>query len=233
MPVANEEETMRDVIDSVMALDHDNLYLYVVIDAFSKDRTEEIIREAEKDYNGRVKCLFFKKSSGCVSCYLYGFTKALEDGAEYIVEMDGGGSHDPQSIPDFIKKLDEGYDCAFGSRFVEGGGIYNHPLYRRLLSAGGTILANLVLGTKLKDMTSGYEAFRREVLENMDLRKILSRGHMYQTEMRYYCRNYNICEVPITYIGSTSALKFKTVIEALVILFMLKGHESKVMKKEI
>ena len=134
-------------------------------------------------------------------------------------------------IPQFIEKLEEGYDCVWGSRFIEGGEIANQPLYRRILSGGGTILSNLVLGTKLRDMTSGFEGFQRYVLESMDLKAFLSTGHMYQTEMRYYCRNYHTIEVPIHYVGGSSSLKFKSVKEALKILFQLKKNETKVMKK--
>ena len=147
------------------------------------------------------------------------------------LEMDGGGSHSPSEIPQFIEKLEEGYDCVWGSRFIEGGEIANQPLYRRILSGGGTILSNLVLGTKLRDMTSGFEGFQRYVLESMDLKAFLSTGHMYQTEMRYYCRNYHTIEVPIHYVGGSSSLKFKSVKEALKILFQLKKNETKVMKK--
>lgn len=87
-----------------------------------------------------------------------GFAKALSDNADYIIEMDGGGSHLPDELPQFIEKLNEGYDCVWGSRFVKGGEISNHPLYRRVLSSGGTFLSKLILDTKLKDMTSGYFA---------------------------------------------------------------------------
>ena len=227
MPVANEEETMEAVLTEITELPYDNLYVYPVIDSYSKDRTEEIIRRmAEK--NDHIKLIFHKESKGVITCYLYGFKQALLDGAERIIEMDGGGSHKPSEIPQFIEKLDEGYDCVFGSRFMEGGGISNQPLYRRLLSSGGTILANLVLGTKLKDMTSGFEGFQREVLESMNLDAILSRGHMYQTEMRYYCRNLNTIEVPITYVGSKSSIKLKSVTEALRLLFLLKKNEKNV-----
>ncbi|MBR2276142.1 MAG: glycosyltransferase [Lachnospiraceae bacterium] len=227
MPVANEEETMEAVLTEIMELPYDNLYVYPVIDSYSKDRTEEIIHKMEARYD-RVKLIFHKESRGVITCYLYGFKQALSDGAERIIEMDGGGSHKPSEIPQFIEKLDEGYDCVFGSRFMEGGGISNQPLYRRLLSSGGTILANLVLGTKLKDMTSGFEGFQREVLESMNLDAILSRGHMYQTEMRYYCRNLNTIEVPITYVGSKSSIKLKSVTEALRLLFLLKKNEKNV-----
>lgn len=226
MPVANEEATMGQVLEEILALPYDNLYVYPVIDNYSKDRTEEIIRSFES--TGRVKCIFYKESRGVITCYLEGFRQALLDGASRIIEMDGGGSHSPSEIPQFIEKLDEGYDCVWGSRFVEGGGISEQPLYRRILSGGGTLLANVVLGTKLKDMTSGFEGFQAEVLKNLKLDKFLSLGHMYQTEMRYYCRNLNTVEVPIHYIGGSSSLKFKSVTEALKILFMLKKHEKEI-----
>lgn len=227
MPVANEEATMQQVIDEVLSLPYDNLYLYPVIDNYSKDRTEAIIRENEAKTD-KVKCIFYKESRGVISCYLEGFRRALADGAGCIIEMDGGGSHNPKQIPQFIEKLEEGYDCVWGSRFVKGGGIESHPLYRRLLSSGGTILSNIVLGTRLKDMTSGFEAFQRYVLEDMKLDKFLSTGHMYQTEMRYYCRKYKTIEVPITYVGGSSSLKGSSVAEALRILFQLKKHEQDV-----
>lgn len=231
MPVANEEATMERILDEILNLPYDNLYIYPVIDSYSKDRTEEIIREKEK-HSDRVKCIFYKESKGVITCYLEGFRRALEDGAERIIEMDGGGSHLPSEIPQFIEKLEEGYDCVWGSRFIAGGGISNQPLYRRILSGGGTFLANLVLGTGLKDMTSGFEGFQRKILENMNLNQFLSKGHMYQTEMRYYCRKFRTVEVPIHYVGSSSSLKGSSVTEALKILFQLRKHEPFVMGKE-
>ena len=229
MPVANEEATMADVLDKILSLPYDNLFVYPVLDSYSKDNTENIVKEYEKK-TGRVKNIFHKNSNGVVSCYLYGFKRALEDGAERIIEMDGGGSHQPDEIPRFIEKLDEGYDCVWGSRFVNGGCLKDDPLYRRILSSGGTILSNLVLGTRLKDMTSGFEAFQRDVLLNMNLDSFLSTGHMYQTEMRYYCRRLNTIEVPICYIAGSSVLKLRSVTEALRILFMLKKNEKRVIK---
>ncbi len=229
MPVANEEKTMRGVLDQILDLPYDNLYIYVVMDSYSTDGTRAIVEEYEKK-SEKVKLVFYKESYGVISCYLEGFRHALRDGAERIIEMDGGGSHLPGEIPQFIEKLDEGYDCVWGSRFVEGGGISNHPLYRRILSSGGTVLANIVLGTKLKDMTSGFEGFQRHVLENLKLDEFLSKGHMYQTEMRYYCRDYHTVEVPIHYIGSESSLRPKAVFEALRILFCLKKSGKSIQK---
>lgn len=230
MPVANEEATMGAVLDKILQLPYDNLYIYVVMDNYSTDRTKDIVREYECRTD-KVKLVFHHTSTGVISCYLEGFRWALRDGAEQVIEMDGGGSHLPEEVPQFIEKLGEGYDCVWGSRFVPGGGISNHPFYRRFLSSGGTVLANAVLGTRLKDMTSGFEAFKRSVLENMNLEEFLSTGHMYQTEMRYYCRSYRTVEVPIHYVGSESSFRFKVVVEAIKILFELKKHEKAVMKK--
>lgn len=227
MPVANEEATMGQILDEILNLPYNNLYIYPVIDSYSRDRTEEIIREKEKK-NNKVKCIFHEKSDGVVSCYLEGFKRALADGAELILEMDGGGSHLPSEIPVFLEMLNKGYDCVWGSRFIEGGSMREQPLYRRILSQGGTILANLVLGTKLKDMTSGFEGFQRGILEDMDLDAFLSKGHMYQTEMRYYCRNKHTLEVPIHYVGTASSLKTSSVTEALRLLFRLKKNENHV-----
>ncbi len=230
MPVANEEDTMEQLLDRILALPYDNLFIYPVIDDYSKDRTEEIIRRKEAE-TGRVKCIYYKESKGVITCYLEGFRQALQDGAEWIVEMDGGLSHIPEEIPQFIDKLEQGYDCVWGSRFMKNGEMRNLPFYRRILSQGGTYLSNFVLGTRLKDMTSGFEAFTRETMEKMNLDAVLSRGHMYQTEMRFYCRKCKTLEVPIHYVGGDSSLKGSSVIEALRLLFQLKENEVNFWKK--
>lgn len=229
MPAANEEKTIMSTIKAVMNYQERPLHLYVVMDDYSKDSTEDIIKEAMKIYD-RLHLVFYKESRGVATCYLYGFKVAIEEGADFIIEMDAGGSHNVEDIPKFLEKLDEGYSCVWGSRFIKGGGVKDLPVYRLFLSRGGTVLSNIVLGTKLRDMTSGFEAFKADVLKKLNLDKFLSRGHMYQTEMRYYCRNEKSVEVPIVYIGSDTVLKFKSVTEALEILFKLKKYEKEVVK---
>lgn len=230
MPVANEEGTMEQVLEDILKLPYENLYLYVIMDSYSKDGTADMVKAYEQKTGGKIRYIFHEKSYGVISCYLEGYKRALQDGADWIIEMDGGGSHLPAEVPQFMEKLEQGYECVWGSRFIEGGDISNHPLYRRFLSSGGTILANLVLGTRLKDMTSGFEGFQRHVLEELDLDQFLSTGHMYQTEMRYYCRNRKAVEVPIHYKGSESSFSGKVVVEALKILFQLKKHEKTVVR---
>jgi glycosyltransferase involved in cell wall biosynthesis len=229
MPIANEESTIERLIDEIMALPYDNLFLYLIIDKYSKDNTEKIILSMENKYK-RVKLLYNEKSTGVVSCYLYGFKEAIRTGAEWIIEMDAGRSHLPEEINQFIDKLSQGYECVWGSRYLQKGSITQHPMHRKLLSSGGTVLSNLVLGTKYVDFTSGFQAFKKEILDQFNFDEFLSKGHMYQTEMRFYCRNYKTIEVPIHYIGSKSSIRFKSVTEALRILFQLKNNEKRVHK---
>lgn len=228
MPVANEEATISDIFDRILRLPYENLFVYPVIDHFSSDSTEAIIDDYEEKTIHHVHKVFFAESTGIASCYRKGYEEALKDNADYIIEMDAGGSHAPEAIPDFIDKLDHDYECAWGSRFIDGGADENMPLYRRFLSRGGTYLANAVLGTRLHDMTSGFEAFHADVLRQFDFSKFLSKGHMFQTEMRYYCRQCKSIEVPIHYVGGSSSLKMKTVFRALCILFKLKENEANV-----
>lgn len=121
MPVANEENTMENVIEDILALPYDNLYLYAIMDSYSKDGTADIVKRYEKTTKGKIRYIFYEKSYGVISCYLEGFRRALADRAEWIIEMDGGGSHLPSQLPQFIEGLQEGYDCIWGSRFVKGG----------------------------------------------------------------------------------------------------------------
>ena len=124
---------------------------------------------------------------------------AYDAGHELIIEMDAGLSHDPRAIPMFLRVLNEGNECAFGSRFINGGSMGDSPFKRRMLSKVGTILANTLLGTNLHDMTSGYQGFHRDVVEKIIHHPFKSKAHFYQTELRYLLRKRRIFEVPIHY----------------------------------
>jgi dolichol-phosphate mannosyltransferase len=234
MPIANEEATILGFIRQILDLPVPDLTVVPIMDSFSKDQTQEIIEAVQKS-TPNVRLLYHAQSTGVVSCYLHGFEKAIDAGADYVVEMDGGGSHDPNQIPDFIRLLDQGYDCVFSTRFKKGGGFRNHPLRRRLISRGGTWLANLALGTRLSDMTSGFEAFRAEVLEaiqrQIGFQNFLSfrATHFIQTEIRYYCAKTKFCETPIVYTGSKSTLKNKTIFNSLLLLCELRKRPPVIM----
>jgi dolichol-phosphate mannosyltransferase len=205
-----------------------DLNVLPVMDSYSRDMTRNIVEDLFAR-DPRIQLLINERSTGVVSCYLHGFRHAVKMGADYVIEMDGGGSHDPKSIPEFVRRLDQGYDCVFSTRFALGGRIVNHPLRRRLVSKIGTILANGVLGTHLSDMTSGYEGFRASVLRAIDEQigfdEILSlrqASHFIQTELRYYCCRLRYCENPIIYVGSTSTLRNRVIINSLKALFLLR-----------
>ena len=128
--------------------------------------------------------------------YLRGFELALELGAGFVVEMDGNGSHDPATILAFLAELEKPADAVFSTRFSQGGEIVGYPLQRVVTSLVGTVLANAVLGLNrvVPDMTSGFEAFRREALQSLfevvpsdDWISVTEGpGYFYQTEMRAY-----------------------------------------------
>ncbi len=225
MPVANEEDTIVSTLEEILSLNIERLYIVVVMDSYSKDNTKNRI---EKIQQGKPICLLYhEKSTGVVSCYIHGFKYALDNNADYIIEMDAGGSHNPQDIPRFLSLLKQGYDCVFSSRFIEGAGIKGHPLYRILLSKYGTLLANLVLATRLSDMTSGFEAFNADILRQIDLDNMLalSTTHFFQTEIRYYCSKLNITEIPIIYHGTSSSLRVDGVLKCLKLLFELRKRQ--------
>jgi dolichol-phosphate mannosyltransferase len=115
----------------------------------------------------------------------------------------------------------EGYDCVFGSRFCEGGRVSDTPWKRRLISRGGTWLANLLLGTRLQDMTSGYELFSRPVLQQVLARGVQSRGHFFQTEIKTYCRKFRVAEVPIHYRAASAGVNLKVLKDAFANLWRL------------
>ena len=200
VPMANEEDGFELFVTEVAAM-MDRLEsgaVYIVIDKASSDRTLEL-SQALSERDPRFITVWAPENKNVVDAYLRGFRQALDGGHEVVIEMDAGMSHDPKALPTFIRVLNEGNDCAFGSRYINGGSMTDSPFKRRLLSRGGSLLANLLLGTRMRDMTSGYQGFRAEVLEKLLSYKLHSTAHFYQTELRYLLREQRYCEVPIHY----------------------------------
>ncbi|MDP3849562.1 MAG: glycosyltransferase [Luteolibacter sp.] len=200
IPLANEEADFPE-FSQALALVMDAVEggtVYFIIDRVSNDRTLECCEELGRR-DPRFKTRWIPENRNVVDAYINGFREALKDGHEIIIEMDGGLSHDPRAIPAFLRALNEGNDCAFGSRYINGGSMVDSPFKRRLLSKGGTILARILLGAKLADMTSGFQAFRRSVLLKVVAYPLRSRAHFYQTELRHLLRKQKLIEVPIHY----------------------------------
>jgi dolichol-phosphate mannosyltransferase len=200
IPMANEEPDFQPLLVQLKAA-MDQLEggtVYFVVDNASKDRTLELCQGASAE-DPRFHTVWAPENRNVVDAYLRGFREAVARGHEIIIEMDGGLSHDPRALPGFLRALHEGNDCAFGSRYINGGSMVDSAWRRRLLSKGGSVLARIVLGVRFRDMTSGYQAFRREVLVRLLERPLLSKAHFYQTEVRYLLRREKAIEVPIHY----------------------------------
>lgn len=201
-PMASEEQTALPFVNAVLeqchSRDFKKVTFFAILDRACKDNTLELLREHAKE-QPQLRVVWAPENKGVVDAYVRGYREALAAGCDWILEIDAGFSHQPEDIPQFFDKMLEGYDCVFGSRFCRGGNISDSSFKRRLISRGGTVLANSLLGTKLKDMTSGFEMFSRRTLEGVLDRGIKSRGPFFQTEIKTYCRNLRITEVPIQY----------------------------------
>ena len=200
VPLANEEKELEEFIRVLLhTMDETGGgKAYLILDKVSKDRTLEMCREISAR-EPRIITEWIPENRNIVDAYINGFKVALAGGHEIIIEMDGGLSHDPRAIPAFLRALNEGNDCAFGSRYINGGSMVDSPLPRRFLSKGGTVLAKWLLGSHLADMTSGYQGFRKEVLRKIVDHPLRSSAHFYQTELRHLLRNQKLIEVPIHY----------------------------------
>lgn len=180
--------------------------------------------------------------------YLYGLKWAAEEGADFIIEMDANGAHDPSYIPEFLNVMDKKDSGAvFSSRFSKRGGISKYPLQRQIISRSGTIAANLVLGLGqwVDDMTSGYEAFRKDVLGDVlstqPIKKWISvakgPGHFYQTEMRatVLWRKHSVNMIPIVWgterSGEPETLPLRTVLSAIRSLMELRARRKNLLLK--
>ncbi|MEO1374821.1 MAG: glycosyltransferase [Cyanobacteria bacterium J06635_10] len=171
---------------------------FVVIDSVSTDGTLDILL-ALAEIEPRLNVVWAPENRCVVDAYIRGYFEAIYAGCDWILEIDAGFSHQPSDIPQFFTKVLQGYDCVFGSRFCRGGKISNSSLNRRLISLGGTLLTNLLLGTKLKDMTSGFEMFSNQTLKYILRKGIKSKYHFFQTEIKFHCRHLKAAEVPIHY----------------------------------
>jgi dolichol-phosphate mannosyltransferase len=212
VPMANEEKDFQPFIEMlnfvIDELQPGNVYF--VVDKVSKDRTLELCQELSAR-DSRYVTIWAPENRNIVDAYVRGLRTAYEAGHDIIIEMDAGLSHDPRAIPMFLRVLNEGNECAFGSRFINGGSMGDSPFKRRMLSWTGTFLANILLGTKLHDMTSGFQGFHRDVVKKIIGHEFKSTAHFYQTELRYLLRKQRTFEVPIHYQAPSPRVSSKAI----------------------
>jgi len=200
VPLANESADFKE-LTSVLTFVLDKLEsgkVYYIVDNASKDNTKELCENLSKTDN-RFSTIYAPENRNVVDAYLAGYRGALANHHKFIIEMDAGLSHDPRAIPMFLRVLNEGNECAFGSRNINGGSNADSPFKRRFISTFGTYLANLFLGTRMSDMTSGFQGFHSNVVQAFLDYGLKSKAHFYQTELRYLLRKTRYREVPIHY----------------------------------
>ena len=215
-PMANESESAVELVRQVLAQcgDLGRVDFFVVLDRVSKDDTLDQLR-AYAEREPRLRVVWAPENRCVVDAYRRGYREAVASGADWVLEIDAGFSHRPQDIPLFLHAMSKGYDCVFATRFALGGRIEGSSLQRKLVSKGGTVLTNLVLNTELSDMTSGFQLFRREILEKILAKGIFSRGPFFQTEMKAYCVKTQFTEVPITYSMASHSVGMGSIKESL------------------
>jgi dolichol-phosphate mannosyltransferase len=211
--MANEKESFDVFIQNLKAAiaPYPSTKVFIITDGASKDNTPELCQSLAKsdtrfyhEHNTRVRNIVQAKMRVFELAYSH-------DDLQFIIEIDAGMSHNPNAIPLFVKAYEDGYKCVYGSRFCKGGSMNHESGSRKFLSKAGTILSTILLGTKLKDMTSGYQGFSIEIISKMMYYPWRSIAHFHQTEMRYLLRKHKQIEVPITYIAPSPNVSKKSI----------------------
>jgi dolichol-phosphate mannosyltransferase len=200
IPTYNEKENVVNMLETVMSLDYP--FDVLIVDDGSPDGTAQLVKDTAENFPGRVHILEREGKQGLGTAYIAGFRWALEREYQIIFEMDCDFSHNPQDLVRLrVPCAEGGAGVTVGSRYVKGGGVVNWPFIRRFISRGASIYVNLILWLGVQDPTAGFVAYRREVLEAMDLENIQFIGYAFQIEMKYKSKRlgYRIAEVPIQF----------------------------------
>jgi dolichol-phosphate mannosyltransferase len=179
VPTYNERDNLPGIVEALAKLSVDLL----VVDDSSPDGTGELADELAAKYNF-VNVLHRQQKNGLGRAYCAGFEWALEHDYEFVFEMDGDFSHDPNDIPRFLKMADEA-DLVLGTRYRGGIRVNNWPLRRLMLSLGAAKYVKWITGMPFSDPTGGYKCFRRRALESVDLADVRSNGYSFQIEMTH------------------------------------------------
>jgi dolichol-phosphate mannosyltransferase len=203
LPTYNERDNLRDALARIREVaDGRGIGLHtLIVDDNSPDGTGDLADELAQRVPD-VSVLHRAGKEGLGRAYIAGFREALAMGADRVFEMDADLSHDATYVPDFLRLIERGADLVLGSRYVRGGGVENWRLPRRVISRGGCLYAQTILGVPYHDLTGGYKCFRREVLEAIDLDKVDAKGYSFQIELTYRAHQlgFRIVELPIVFV---------------------------------
>ena len=202
VPTYNERENIETLIHAVSKAGSPDAISLLVVDDNSPDGTAGVVRKLMEDpsVRGRLFLLNREKKNGLAGAYVAGLSWGLQREFDLFVEMDADLSHDPTYLPLLIEESRR-FDFVIGSRYVKGGGVEDWGVLRGLVSRGGSLFSRIVLGSGIRDLTGGFNAWNRTVFQKVDLAEILSTGYCFQIELKYRAalNGYSWVEVPILF----------------------------------
>lgn len=198
IPTYNERDNIERIVSRLRAALPKAHAL--IVDDGSPDGTGEIADRLAAESDGHVHVMHRTEKNGLGAAYVAGFNWGLERDYAVLVEMDADGSHAPEDLPRMLDALVDA-DLAIGSRYVPGGHIVNWPMRRYLLSWGANLYTRVALGSRVKDLTAGFRAYRREALQKIRIDNVASRGYCFQIDLgwRTIEAGFTVVEVPITF----------------------------------
>ena len=223
IPTYNEQDNLQRLIELV--LQQDESIHVLIVDDNSPDGTGQLADKLAST-SERINVLHRPGKMGLGSAYRDGFRRAMQLGADLLIEMDADFSHDPAILPVFLEQI-KTHDLVIGSRYTNGISVVNWPLRRLMLSYGANWYTRLITGLKIMDCTSGFKCFRRSLIELIDLNSIKSDGYSFQIEMHFRSAELGakISEVPIIFIDrrvGQSKMSKRIVREAVLMVWKLK-----------
>jgi len=224
VPTYNEAENLPLLVPNVLA--QDPRIEVLVVDDDSPDGTGKRADDLALA-DPRVHVLHRPRKEGIGPAYREGISRALELGADWVVQMDADFSHPPGMLITMLAEI-ERYDVVSGSRYIDGITVINWPIGRLMLSYFGNRYAQKVLGgLPIRDATSGFKCWRREALEAIELSRVRSNGYAFQIEMNYraWRRGCRIDEIPIVFVDrrlGISKMHLNIAIEAFIIVWRLR-----------
>jgi dolichol-phosphate mannosyltransferase len=199
IPTYNEADNLATMAGELLALDVPGLEI-LIVDDNSPDGTGQIADELAENHPQRFHVMHRQGKMGLGTAYISGFGYALEQGADFIVQMDADFSHSPGYIPEFLEAIDD-YGVVVGSRYVAGGRLDERWGWGRYFLSwwANSVYTRLILGLKVKDATAGFKCWRRATLQGIGLDRVRSNGYVFQVEMAYLTEKlgFQALELPI------------------------------------
>lgn len=199
IPTFNEIENIEMMIQKVMSFP--DFFHVLIIDDGSPDGTANKVKELQTQYTERLYLIERPGKLGLGTAYLKGFEWGLDQGYQYLYEMDCDFSHNPDDLMRLREAILNGADVAVGSRYIKGGDVKNWDTKRIILSKGASLYTRIITGLPVYDTTAGFVCYRKAFLENLDFKKIVFKGYAFQIQMKFaaYSLGYKIKEIPITF----------------------------------